>query len=97
MKKITTLFIVIWTIFGYSQTNLKDKDIHYLVGKSFDRLENKIIFQNYSIEQISAFSLQRNNFNSDFAIYYYVSEYKQYLLFVKIEKQDNRYFRNRQK
>jgi|SRR5690554_1733853 len=88
MKKITFLLFIFLTAFGYSQPIKQNKNVYSLIGQDYAKLENKIVFEDYSIQHIGAYLLQKDNFDTDFGIAEYWSSEKRFLLFFKISDSD---------
>lgn len=84
MKKNIFLLFIFLTSFGYSQSIQQKKNIFSLIGQDYANLENKIVFEDYSIQHIGAYLLQKDNFDTDFGIAEYWSSEKRFLLLYKI-------------
>jgi|SRR5690554_4618508 hypothetical protein len=84
MKKNIFLLFIFLTSFGYSQSIQQKKNIFSLIGQDYAKLENKIVFEDYSIQHIGGYLLQKDNFDTDFGIAEYWSLEKRFLLFFKI-------------
>lgn len=84
MKKITFLLFIFLTAFGYSQPIKQNKNVYSLIGQDYAKLENKIVFEDYSIQHIGAYLLKKDNFDNDFGIAEYWSLDKRFLLFFRI-------------
>jgi hypothetical protein len=67
-----------------NQFQLWGENINSLIGQDYSKLGNKVVFKDYSIQQIGGHLLPKDNFDTDFGIAEYRSSERRFLLFYKI-------------